>query len=72
AAVKGGLDREEALRALTVVPAEILGIEDVAGTLTKGKDADIQIYPKGCDPLDLMSEPLLVMINGNICKREGI
>ena len=72
AAVKGGLDREEALRALTVVPAEILGIEDVAGTLTNGKDADIQIYPKGCDPLDLMSEPLLVMINGNICKREGI
>ena len=72
AAVKGGLDREEALRALTAVPAEILGIDEITGTLTEGKDADIQVYPKGSDPLDLMSEPVLVMITGKIGKREGI
>ena len=54
----------------TSAPAAILGIDDVTGSLKEGKDADIQLYKKGCNPLDLMSEPLLVMINGSICRRE--
>ncbi len=63
-AIKGGLDPEYALKALTVNPAVILGIDDVTGTLKVGKDADLQLYGKGDDPLDLMSEPELVMIDG--------
>ncbi|NLT09736.1 MAG: amidohydrolase [Ruminococcus sp.] len=70
AAVKGGLDPLEALKMLTINPAEILGIDEVTGSLAAGKDADIQLYRKGENPLDLMSEPALVMINGKICRRE--
>ena len=36
-----GLPRDEALRSVTVYPAEILGIADKAGTLEKGKDATL-------------------------------
>ena len=64
AAVKGGLSFDDALRAITCEAAEILGIGDVTGTLTAGKDADIQLYRKGENPLDLMSEPVMVLING--------
>lgn len=70
AAVKGGLELAEALRTLTANPAEILGIDDITGTLAAGKDADLQLYPKGQNPLDLMSEPLLVMISGEICRKD--
>lgn len=70
AAVKGGLELSEALKTLTSYPAEILGIDDAAGTLAAGKDADLQLYPRGQNPLDLMSEPILVMINGEICRKD--
>lgn len=70
AAVKGGLSAEEAIRAITVTPAEILGIDDVTGSIAVGKDADIQLYSKGVNPLDLLAEPSLVMINGKICRKD--
>ncbi|WP_294410500.1 amidohydrolase [uncultured Ruminococcus sp.] len=70
AAVKGGLDFDEALKTLTIAPAEILGIDDTTGSLSVGKDADIQLYRKGENPLDLMSEPILVMVSGEVCRRE--
>ena len=70
AAVKGGLDFNEALKTLTVYPAEILGIDDTTGSLCEGKDADLQLYRKGENPLDLMSEPALVMVSGEICRME--
>lgn len=72
AAVKGGLSFEEALRALTVSPARILGIERETGSISVGKDADLQLYPKGMNPLDLMSEPVLVMISGKLCRKEDL
>lgn len=72
AAIKGGLEMEKALRSLTIDAAEILGVEDVTGSLTVGKDADIQLYRRGESPLDLMSEPVLVMIDGEIIRREDI
>lgn len=72
AAVKGGLDMDKALRSLTIDAAEILGVDDVVGSLTVGKDADIQLYRKGESPFDLMSEPVLVMIDGEIIKKEEL
>lgn len=42
-AVSQGLDKEEALKLITSNVAEILGIEDFAGTLEKGKDATLFI-----------------------------
>lgn len=69
AAVKGGLDYNEALRAITINAAEISGISDVTGSIEKGKDADIQLYSS--DPLDIMSDPELVMISGEIILKKG-
>jgi len=66
AAVKGGLRFEEALKSLTINAAEILGISDVTGSIAEGKHADLQLYRIGENPLDLMSEPSLVMIDGKI------
>lgn len=70
AAVKGGLEFEEAIKTLTVNPAEILGISDRVGSIAEGMDADLQIYRRGENPLDLMSEPFFVMIDGEIIRSE--
>ena len=43
AAAAYGLPAEEALKALTVYPAQILGIDDRVGTLEAGKDATLLI-----------------------------
>jgi len=61
-AVKEGLDRDTALRALTVNPARILGIDDRLGSLTVGKDADLCIWSG--DPLDVMQRVERAFIDG--------
>ena len=63
-AVKGGLDFESALEALTIKAAEIADIDKTTGSITVGKDADIQLYHG--NPLDIANEPELVMIGGKI------
>ena len=40
-AIKAGLPREEALKAMTIIPAEFLGVADSLGTLEPGKIANI-------------------------------
>lgn len=62
AAQKGGLSYEDALYAITLGAAEIAGIADRVGSITVGKDADLQCYES--NPLDLLSEPCWVMIDG--------
>ncbi|HIE69497.1 MAG TPA: amidohydrolase, partial [Planctomycetes bacterium] len=42
--VMHGLGREDALRALTVNPAKMLGIDDRVGILRAGMDADIALF----------------------------
>ncbi len=61
-AVKGGMQREDALYAITAGAAEILGVENRVGSIAVGMDADLQLYHG--DPLDLLCDPWLVMING--------
>lgn len=63
-AVKGGLDFESALEAITIKAAEIADIDKTTGSITIGKDADIQLYHG--NPLDIANEPELVMIGGKI------
>jgi len=60
--VKHGLDREAALRALTINPARIVGVDDRLGTLDPGKDADLVIWSG--DPLDVLSRVTLALIDG--------
>jgi imidazolonepropionase-like amidohydrolase len=52
-AVKEGLDAAAALRAVTINPARILGVDDRIGSLEPGKDADVVIWSG--DPLDVTS-----------------
>ena len=68
AAVKGGMNCEDALKAITCNAAEAAGIADRTGSIEVGKDADLQLYPKNCDPLDMMSEPVIVAEDGVIVK----
>jgi imidazolonepropionase-like amidohydrolase len=61
-AVKGGMDPEHALAAITIHPAEIAGIADRVGSLTPGKDADI-VVTSG-HPIHLLSQVQAVFIAG--------
>ena len=61
-AVKEGLDRETALRAVTINPARIIGVADRIGSLSAGKDADLVVWSG--DPLDVMSRAELAYIGG--------
>ncbi|MEF9852650.1 MAG: amidohydrolase family protein [Hydrogenoanaerobacterium sp.] len=61
-AVRGGLSYDEALRAITITPAEICGIADRVGSIEVGKDADLVIFFG--DPLSVYAAPKLVIING--------
>ena len=61
-AVKSGMDRAEALRAITINPARHLGVADRVGSLEPGKDADIVITDG--DPFEIETRVLRVFING--------
>ncbi|HTX82496.1 MAG TPA: amidohydrolase [Streptosporangiaceae bacterium] len=60
--VKHGLDRDTALRALTINPARIVGIEDRLGSIEPGKDADLVVWSG--DPLDVLSRVEYALIDG--------
>src|SRR5487761_969066 len=61
-AVKEGLDRETALRAVTINPARIIGVDARIGSLSVGKDADLVIWSG--DPLDVMSRAERAFLDG--------
>lgn len=61
-AVRGGMEVEEALRAITLAPAEILGLGDALGSLSVGKEADIVLTPG--HPLDATKQAGVVILGG--------
>ncbi len=61
-AVKFGLDREEAVKAITINAAQILGVDSRVGSIEKGKDADLVVATG--DILSLKSRVLTVIIDG--------
>lgn len=69
-AVKAGMDKEEALKSITIYPAEILGVEDRIGSLKVGKDADVVIWDK--HPFELDSRVKMTIIDGKIVYRQSI
>nr|WP_204920520.1 amidohydrolase [Microlunatus panaciterrae] len=60
--IKDGLDRDTALRSITINPAEILGLDGRVGSLEAGKDGDVVIWDG--DPLEIMSRARQVIISG--------
>lgn len=67
-AQKDGLDKWEAYKAISINPAEILGIDDKVGSLEVGKDADIVIWSK--EPLEIDSYVLYTIIDGKIAYKK--
>jgi imidazolonepropionase-like amidohydrolase len=61
-AVKGGLLPADALRAVTINPARIMGVAGRLGSIEPGKDADLVIWSG--DPLDVMSRAERAFIGG--------
>jgi imidazolonepropionase-like amidohydrolase len=66
--VKMGFPEKEALRAVTAIPAEILGMGDRAGALAIGHDADI-LFLDGA-PFDASTQIRHVMIAGELVPEE--
>ncbi|MBQ8827420.1 MAG: amidohydrolase [Oscillospiraceae bacterium] len=62
--VKAGLPREEALKALTVNTAKVLGLDSRIGSIAVGLDADLVVFSG--DPLEIMTEVKYTLINGKI------
>ena len=63
-AVKYGVKREEALKAITLNPAQFMGVDDRFGSIQPGKDASL-IFLTG-DPLDAQTWVDRVMVSGDI------
>lgn len=68
-AVREGLPEETALKALTEIPAKMLGLEHRIGSLEVGKDADLAIWSE--DPFEFMSVICYTVIDGKIVWQGG-
>jgi len=64
-ACKTGLPYDEAWRAITLTPAEIMHIDDRVGSLEVGKDGDVVIWDS--DPLTAVgAAPLYTIVEGKV------
>lgn len=64
-AMQAGLSEEDAWKAVTINPAEIVGIDSRVGSLEAGKDADVVIY-KGNPLTDVQCKTLYTIMDGEI------
>lgn len=62
--VREGMGMEDALRAITINAAAVLGIDDRVGSIETGKDADIVILSG--HPFSLMSRVEKVLVGGEV------
>ena len=61
-AMREGMTEEDAFKALTIVPAKILKVDDRLGSLTVGKDADGVVWNN--HPMEIMGRPEMVFVSG--------
>ena len=59
-AMREGMTEEDAFKALTIVPAKILKVDDRLGSLTAGKDADVVVWNN--HPMEIMGRPEMVFV----------
>ena len=67
-AVREGLPERAAFEAITINPAEIIGLGDRIGSIEIGKDADIAVF-KG-HPFDFRTRCILTLVNGRVAHDE--
>jgi imidazolonepropionase-like amidohydrolase len=60
--VRGGLDEQTALKAVTIYPAQALRVDDHVGSLEKGKDADFVVLSG--EPFSVYTRVLQTFIDG--------
>jgi imidazolonepropionase-like amidohydrolase len=63
-AVREGMPEEDALRAITINAAEIIGVDDRVGSLEAGKDGDVVVFSG--HPLDYRTVVDLVLVDGQV------
>jgi len=63
-AIRGGLDEQTALEAITITAAELCGVEGRVGSLEEGKDADVVVLDG--DPFDYRTFVELTFVNGKL------
>jgi imidazolonepropionase-like amidohydrolase len=63
-AVREGMPEEEALKAITLNAARIIGVDDRVGSLEVGKDADLVVFSG--HPFDYRTVAELVLVNGQV------
>jgi imidazolonepropionase-like amidohydrolase len=66
--VRAGMEHDEALRAITITPAEVFGMADT-GRIAPGASADLVLW--NGDPLELSSWPAQVMIDGALAPTDS-
>lgn len=68
-ATRFGLDRNQALKSITLSPAKILKVDQQVGSIENNKDADLIAF--NGDPLEFTSAMQWVMVNGKIHSTES-
>ncbi len=63
-AVREGMPEDEALKAITINPAEVIGVADRIGSLEVGKDADIVVFSG--HPFDYRTVVDYVFVDGDL------
>jgi imidazolonepropionase-like amidohydrolase len=63
-AVREGMPEEEALKAITINAAEVIGVDDRVGSLEVGKDADMVLWSG--HPFDYRSVVQRVLVDGKV------
>ncbi len=67
-AASNGLSFDEALAAVTIEAARLLGVENRVGSIEAGKDADLALFDG--DPFEYTTHVTGVLINGRLVSEE--
>lgn len=65
--VSAGMDYSDAVKAITVNAAKIAGIDDMVGSIKKGKYADLVVFD--IDPFSVYAKPYMVISDGEIVRK---
>lgn len=63
-AVASGMSHDDALRALTLAPAEVFGVADRVGALEPGRDANLVVWSG--DPFEFATTADVVLVRGQL------